>query len=97
MSISHKTFTGKMHNLKTVQPYYDASASGDKTFEIRKNDRDFKVGDILRLYEWDGEKATGREHWKQITYILDNTAYLSSGMVCLAVKRIIKEETENGI
>ncbi len=93
----HQPFIGKVHDLKTVQPYYDASECGDKTFEIRKNDRDFKVGDILRLYEWDGEKATGREHCKQITYILDNPAYLASGMVCLAVKRINKEEAEDGI
>lgn len=39
------------HYLKTVQPYFDAIDQGLKTFEIRKNDRDFKVGDILVLLE----------------------------------------------
>ena len=41
-----------IHKLKLNACYYDDSASGIKTFEIRKNDRDFKVGDILELREW---------------------------------------------
>ena len=30
-----------IHKLKLNAAYYDDSASGIKTFEIRKNDRDF--------------------------------------------------------
>ena len=41
-----------IHKLKLNAAYYDDSASGIKTFEIRKNDRNFKVGDILELREY---------------------------------------------
>lgn len=60
------------HTLKILPEFFDASFSGKKTFEIRVNDRDFKVGDIILLKEWDGEKYTGRQMAKRITYILQN-------------------------
>lgn len=37
------------HNLKLNDRYFDAVKNKIKTYEIRKNDRDFKVGDTLRL------------------------------------------------
>jgi len=39
----------KTHELKLDIKYFDDVKSGKKNFEIRKNDRDFKVGDILEL------------------------------------------------
>ena len=38
-----------LHVLKTVQPYFEALWSGEKRFEVRKNDRGFEVGDSLCL------------------------------------------------
>lgn len=38
------------HNLKLNDRYFDAVANGVKTFEIRKNDRGFCVGDTLKMY-----------------------------------------------
>jgi hypothetical protein len=37
------------HELKTLPQYWDAVARGDKTFEVRKDDRGFQKGDIVRL------------------------------------------------
>lgn len=37
------------HELKTDPLVFDDVVSGNKTFEIRKNDRGFCVGDILKL------------------------------------------------
>ncbi|BDU37170.1 DUF3850 domain-containing protein [Vibrio nigripulchritudo] len=37
------------HEIKIESPFFHAVLSGDKTFEIRKNDRDYKVGDTLVL------------------------------------------------
>ena len=45
-----------VHNLKLLPEYFDAVANGIKTFEIRKYDRDYKVGDTLHLYEFDPEE-----------------------------------------
>ncbi len=38
-----------VHYLKLHERYFDAVKYGFKKFEIRKNDRDFRVGDILML------------------------------------------------
>lgn len=44
--------------LKTIQPFFNDVAFGSKRFEVRKNDRDFKVGDFLVLQEYDPEADT---------------------------------------
>lgn len=42
------------HELKVWPEYFDALASGEKSFEFRKDDREprFAVGDVLRLREY---------------------------------------------
>ena len=61
------------HELKTWPEYFNELLSGNKTFEVRKNDRDFKIGDILLLNEYDPEnnKYTGRQTGFTISYILN--------------------------
>ena len=44
------------HRLKTWPVFYDDVECGAKTFEIRKNDRNFQVGDILILEKYDPDK-----------------------------------------
>lgn len=60
-----------VHKLKILPQYFDAVVDGTKTFEIRKNDRDFKIGDILFLHEWNpaNKQYTGQTMTKQICYI----------------------------
>lgn len=41
--------TEMVHELKTWNEYFEAVFMGHKTFEVRKNDRDFKKGDTLIL------------------------------------------------
>lgn len=41
------------HSLKTWPNFWDAVERGDKTFELRKNDRGFQRGDVLLLRKWD--------------------------------------------
>lgn len=63
---------GSVHELKTVQPYFDAVVSEAKTFEIRRADRDFKIGDLLVLWEWDGEAYSGMWALRVITYVMQD-------------------------
>ena len=39
------------HRIKILKPYFEAVAAGDKTFELRKDDRPYKIGDTLVLTE----------------------------------------------
>ncbi len=41
----------QIHKLKTEQPYFDDILSRRKSFDVRKNDRNFNVGDRLDLFE----------------------------------------------
>lgn len=43
----------KIHRLKTWPEPFEGLCRGVKTFEIRKDDREYKVGDFLVLDEWD--------------------------------------------
>jgi hypothetical protein len=79
----------KMHGLKLNAAYFEDAENCTKTFEIRKNDRNFHIGDVLELREWiqgvDAGKYTGNACYKIITYILDEPEYLRDGYVCLGV------------
>ena len=61
------------HILKILPEYFDAVARYEKQFELRKNDRDFEVNDVVVLREWDGERFTGRETARTIKYIYHGT------------------------
>lgn len=83
----------RVHELKIWPEYFESVEDGTKTFELRKNDRDFKVGDTLILKEWKfdlekneyGEERwsnahyTGRKIRKKITYILQGRNYETQG------------------
>ena len=64
----------KTHEVKILPNYYEDVLSGKKTFELRKDDRDYKVGDLIVLKEYDSSENvyTGREKMYGIGYILRN-------------------------
>ena len=57
------------HDLKILPKWFEDIKFGLKNFEIRKNDRDYKFGDILVLKEWDGKHYTGRIAEFRVGYI----------------------------
>ncbi|HGC5945109.1 TPA: DUF3850 domain-containing protein [Enterococcus faecalis] len=61
----------KVHELKILPVYFEAVVTRKKRFEIRKNDRDFRVGDILRLREYQNGQYTGELYVTTITYLTD--------------------------
>jgi hypothetical protein len=78
-----------IHDLKTWPIYFEMMQKNLKNFEIRKNDRNFKVGDILRLKEWNPEtkKYTGREMAVNVKYIFYGGEYgLDVDYVIMAIE-----------
>lgn len=41
-----------VHDLKCIQPWFDYVCNGVKPFEVRKNDRGYWKGDLIRLHEF---------------------------------------------
>ncbi|MFH6944588.1 DUF3850 domain-containing protein [Flavobacterium sp. FlaQc-50] len=81
----------KIHELKTWQKYFVDIFCGLKNFELRKNDRDFKVGDEVLLKEYDAFKReyTGRILHRRIDYILHGGQFgLEEGYVILALSKL---------
>ena len=46
------------HELKLDTKYFEDIKSGKKNFEIRKNDRNFEVGDILELKRYSRQQGS---------------------------------------
>ena len=68
--------------------FFEDVRLGRKSFELRKNDRDYQIGDILELREMDNGEPTGRAIEKEITYILEGFAGLKEGYCILALADI---------
>lgn len=59
------------HNLKIKSEYFKKICDEKKRFLLIKNDRDFKVDDLLILYEIDENgNGTGKFAKRKIFYIL---------------------------
>lgn len=59
----------KFHELKLLDKYYqDVVVKRIKQFEIRKNDRDFQVGDIVSFTNVDGKNRPHKSYFL-ITYV----------------------------
>jgi len=62
-----------IHKVKIWKQFTFDVATGKKPWDVRFNDRNYKVGDTLIQQEWDNEKQeyTGNELHGLITYILE--------------------------
>ena len=78
------------HLLKTWTEYFQEVWDGNKTFEFRKNDRDFKQGDTLTLAELDKatELFTGREIRANVTYVLKDQMNVPEGYAILSLGQL---------
>lgn len=78
-----------IHELKTIPEYFQMVWDDKKNFEVRKNDRDFKVGDELHLREFDPDTQTytGRGmSQKRVKYILNDPQFVKEGFVILGME-----------
>lgn len=86
-----------VHELKTDADVFLLVVKGLKTFDVRRNDRDFKVGDVLLLKEteYTGEEMkkgaplryTGRVKAVEVLYIMLGPVYgLKKGWCIMSVE-----------
>ncbi len=76
-----------IHGLKTLPIHYEDVRLRRKHFEIRSDDRNYKVGDYLDLKEWSGT-YTGRSCMRKVTHILsDCPEYgLKEGFIIMSIE-----------
>lgn len=79
-----------IHMLKTSPEPFDATWSAVKSFEVRKNDRSFSIGDVLVLRRWNPETAryTGRVMLCTLTYLVEGKFGLPPELAVLGVGEI---------
>lgn len=93
----------RVHDLKTHPRYWQHVAAGLKRFEVRKDDRGFREGDVLVLHEWPeaprrdqpcmcksgGCHRPTRRIRRRVTYVLPGGQYgIEAGYVVLGLERL---------
>lgn len=84
----------KIHKLKLDIAFCDAVLNGLKTFEIRKNDRDFQIGDHIKFIPVDALGTCKHNIIKkeyEITYVLNGWG-LKDNYVALAIRKETDDE-----
>lgn len=81
----------RIHEIKCLPQYFEETAAGRKGFEIRKNDRGYKIGDLLAMNEYDGEKYTGRALLLKVDYMMDpnDVMICGQGYVVMGVHPVL--------
>lgn len=77
------------HELKTWPGAFQSILDGRKTYEIRREDRDYKAGDTLHLREYDADtdSYSGRDMRVEVTYITHGGCWgLPDDLCVMAIK-----------
>ena len=80
--------TRRVLRLKTWPEPFAAIRAGLKSWELRKNDRDYRVGDLLALEEWNPDTGmyTGQVTGAVVTWILHGGQFgLPGGYVIMSL------------
>jgi len=80
----------RTHKLKLALAYCDAVLSGEKSFELRFNDRGFQKGDRIQFQCTDGVDTCSHKINKEefvITYVLAHRG-LADEWVALSIKKV---------
>lgn len=71
------------HEIKCWSEFFFRTWMGQKTFELRKNDRDYQVGDTVVMREWDDGGYMGRKITGKIVYLIEGGRFgLDEGWCC---------------
>lgn len=88
----------KIHQIKILKGFADAIVEGRKTFEVRKNDRGYHVGDLVKFTAVDCDARPYNSHEINtktyvITYILSGWG-IKEEYVVFSIAPYKKEEEE---
>lgn len=75
------------HDLKTWPEFFDEVIAGRKPFEVRRNDRGYRVGDVLHLREWSpsSQSYSGRSTRQVVTYLMSDRFGVDPAMVIMGI------------
>jgi len=83
------------HELKCVKEPFQAKWEGKKFWEFRKNDRDFKLDDVLKEREYDPitNEYSGREILERVVWILPGGSFgVPEDCVIMSTEEIMKTD-----
>lgn len=92
MSVLPSEMPKTVHQIRCGKTFFEDILKGVKSFTLRKNDRDYKVGDILEKMEFDDGKHTGRTIKQEVIYKLEDFTGLVDGYCILGTKILEKPE-----
>lgn len=79
----------RVHNLKILNDFAEAVLMGDKTFEIRENDRGYQKGDYIKFQAIDKNGTPNRhlinDKLYLITFVMNGWG-IKNGYVVLGIK-----------
>lgn len=82
-----------LHSLKIAPDHFAGQVNGTKTFELRLNDRDFQVGDVLALQEYAHPEYTGRNVKRYVVGLLRGPVLgLADGWVILSTSAALAQK-----
>ena len=87
----------RLHHIKIQENFAGSVLSGEKSFELRRNDRGYQKGDLIQFEVVNSVGVLVPEHELEgkkfmITYVLSGWG-LQEGFVALAIKEVKSDET----
>lgn len=76
----------QVHEIRLAAMYFEDIKSGKLPFLLRKNDRRYKEGDLLKLMEFQDGRNTGRTLEALITFLLEDNTGLEDDYCILGIK-----------
>lgn len=78
-----------VHAVKILPEYFNKIIDDKKSYEIRKNDRNYKAGDCLALNEYDDGEYTGLFTLAEIVSVDTYSQYLDEDYVVLQLRPLL--------
>ena len=88
------------HEIEVWPAYFHPISSGEKRFEVRRDDRGFQKGQVLWIREYDymarsyRDKHTGNAVFARIDWVLSGGQFgIEPGYIVMSISLIVKDPT----